>query len=317
MFARDEHGKKLMHHFQGYGEFELVDAPARNFRVNACSQRRAGRIGAGTTAVSIATSQGRFSLALPAGGAAAVLRFNGGAIRAGSHGGVKVTNSGDGETRFGFPGGEAVSVYERRYTFTDGVLGSNPAKARILDVQVSLPGAQYCGKVKGLCGCFDPDSSSSAWCDAAGKTVAPWQGLWSKGAAAAFAQALGNTYQPANSLFALDGISCDGAEPEPEPALALPSHLFELCPSLEQKAKAQCPKGTFRDWCLVGAGLSCQDLSIENARDTAALFGGRWGDAGNAPRTTPPSVPATASSSSAAAASQQILNKDTTLADLF
>ena len=105
--------------------------------------------------------------------------------------------------------------------------------------------------------------------------------------------------------FALDGISCNSAEP----AVPLPSRLFELCPSLEQKAKAQCPKGTFREWCLVGAGLTCQDLSIENARDTAALFGGRWGDAGIAPRTTTPL--------SNAAAASEILNKDTTLAGHF
>jgi hypothetical protein len=305
MFARDVHGKKLMHHYQGYGELELVDAPKRNFRVNACNQRRAGRVGAGIAAVAVASANGRFSLALPSHDSSSsavppTLRFNGSVVGAGAHGGVQVTTPTAGETQFLFPGGESVTIHVRDYVFMDSA-ATSPSRARILDVQTSLPGAQYCGKVRGLCGCFDPDSADSSWCNAAGQTVAPWNGPWDN--SRSFAQTFGDTYQPANSLFALDGITCDSTEPADS---KLPSHLFEACPRLQQKAEAQCPKGTFRDWCVVGAGLTCQDLSIENARATATLFGGRWGDAGIA-----------AAETSAPAAAPQILNKDTTLADLF
>lgn len=261
------------------------------------------------TAVAVASANGRFSLALPPHDAISsavppTLRFNGIVVGMGTHGGVHVTAPAAGETRFAWPSGENVSVYVRNYVFMDGP-ALKSSRTRILDVQTGLPGAQYCGKVRGLCGCFDPDSTAATWCNAAGQTVAPWNGPWDN--SASFAQNFGDTYQTANSLFALDEIECSSAEPADT---KLPSRLFEACPQLKQKANAQCPKGTFEDWCVVGAGLTCQDVSIENARDTAALFDkhrSRWGDAG---------IAATAPNANAEAP-PQILNKDTTVADVL
>jgi len=183
--------------------------------------------------------------------------------------------------------GERIDVRAKVYTHVDrpkAFLANNPGSVHFVQVSVTASSRALCGRSTGQCGCV----GGHAFCRANGSAGSWWSGgaaQWSASQNNAFqarATEMAPVQQGQQSVFDQDGISCSRAQQQPVERV---ESLFAACSTAaRQRASSQCPKGVWRESCLVAAGLTCQDFAIETLRDTAASHSGNeWGDAGQVP----------------------------------
>lgn len=302
MFGKDpDSGAKLQSHAQVTGESTLVNVEAnsgsasRLLHLSTCN-RAFGAV-ALQTAVAVRVTHGvRFSVAfdnkLSKLNAQLVVRHNGVPVdRVGdsTFNGVRVVISAarDVVTLHLGDSGERIDVRAKVFTHVDrpkAFTANNPGRVHFVQVGVTAGSRALCGRSTGQCGCV----GGHAFCRADGSAGPWWSGgaaRWSTAQNSAFqarAAKMAPAQQGQQSVFDQDGIGCASAQAQPVEGV---ERLFAACPAAaRQRANSQCPKGLWRESCLVAAGLTCQDFAIETLRDTAAIHSGsEWGGTGQAP----------------------------------